>query len=88
MGKEYPVEVRVVPVTGEEIEEDEEVIATLTVGMEDDLTVMVIPLKVSTVMGASLTGEAFTDHAIRQEEQIRTSVRPYVSWVWEVRPEK
>ncbi len=88
LGKEYLVEVRVVPVTGEELEEDQEIIATLTVGMEDDRPVIVIPLRVSTVMGGSLTGEGFSITPISQEEQIRTPDQPSVSWKWEVRPEK
>ena len=88
LGDVYPVEVRVVPVSSEEIEGDEEVIATLTAGMEDDRPVVVIPLKVSTVMSARLTGEMFTITALSKDEQIRTPDKPFVSWIWEVRPEK
>jgi len=88
LGEEYLVEVRVVPVTGEELEEAEEIIATLTVGMEDDRPVVVIPLKLSTVMSARLTGGSFSIKPLNQEEQIRTSDQPYLSWQWEVRPEK
>ena len=88
LGKEFLVEVRVVPVTSEELEEDEEIIATLTVDMEDDRPVVVIPLKVSTVMSARLTGEDFYIRDLSQEEQIRTPDQPYVKWQWEVRPEK
>ncbi|MBN2043745.1 MAG: hypothetical protein JW757_01895 [Anaerolineales bacterium] len=88
LGKVYPVEVRVAPVSSKEIEDDEDVIATLTVGMEDNRPVVVIPLKVSTVMSARLTGESFTIKALSAEEQIRTPDQPYTSWVWEVRPEQ
>jgi hypothetical protein len=87
-GKVYEVEVRISPVSAEEIEQDEEIIATLTVGMPDEQPVVVIPLKVSTVMEARLTGEAFTITPLTKEEQIRTSDKPYASWKWEVRPEK
>jgi hypothetical protein len=53
------VEVRVVPMTGEEIEQDEQIRATLTSGMEEVDEVVVIPLRVSTVMSARLSGIAF-----------------------------
>ena len=88
MGEIYPVEVRVVPVTEEEIAADETVKATLTAGMDDTDVVIVIPLKVSTVMRAKLSGAAFTIFPLTEEEQIRTSGQTHLRWLWDVRPEE
>jgi hypothetical protein len=87
-GALIPVEVRVVPVTGEQIEADEEIKATLTAGMDPEVPVVVIPVRVSTVMRARLSGTAFFINPLTEEEQIRTSDQPYLRWLWEVRPEQ
>jgi hypothetical protein len=88
VGEVKLVEVRVVPVTEEEIEEDQEVQATLVAGMGEVDEVLVIPLRVSTVMSARLTGAAFNIKPLKEEEQIRSSDDPYISWVWEVTPQE
>ena len=88
VGEVKLVEVRVVPVTEEEMEEDKEVQATLVAGMGEVDEVVVIPLRVSTVMSARLTGAAFNIKPLKEEEQIRTSDDPYISWVWEVTPQE
>ncbi len=59
LGKEFLVEVRVVPVTGRNLKNSGDH-RHVDGGMEDDPPVMLIPLKVSTVMGGSLTGEGFS----------------------------
>lgn len=87
-GETKTVEVRVVPVTEEEIEEDEEVQATLTADFETGQEVIIIPLRVSTVMRARLSGAAFTIVPLMEEEQIKSPDKPYLSWMWEVTPEK
>jgi len=88
VGETKLVEVRVVPVTEQEIEEDKEVQATLVAGMGEVDEVLVIPLRVSTVMSARLTGAAFKIIPLKEEEQIRSSDDPYISWVWEVTPQE
>ena len=87
-GQVYEVEVRVAPVTEKEIEADEEIQATLTADLEDGSPVIVIPVRVSTVMRAQLTGAGFTIEALTEEEQIRDSSRPFLRWMWQVRPEE
>jgi len=91
VGETKLVEVRVVPMTGEEIEEDDQIRATLTANLDQGDgadEVLVIPLRVSTVMSARLTGNAFKIEALTAEEQIRTSDDLYLSWIWEVTPQR
>jgi hypothetical protein len=88
LGQVAVVEVRVVPMTEDEIEQDEEIRATLTSDLEGIDEVVVIPLRVSTVMSAKLTGAAFEIHALKEEHQIRTSDQLYLSWLWEVTPQQ
>jgi hypothetical protein len=88
VGEVKLVEVRVVPMTEEEIEQDDQIRATLTSDLEDVDEVVVIPLRVSTVMSARLTGTDFEIIPLKTEEQIRTSDDLYLSWVWEVTPQK
>lgn len=91
VGETKVVEVRVVPMTEEEIEEDDQIRATLTANLdevEDVDEIVLIPLRVSTVMSARLTGNAFEIVPLTEEEQIRTSDDLYLSWIWEVTPQK
>ena len=91
VGETKLVEVRVVPMTEEEIEEDDQIRATLTANLDEEQDVdeiVVIPLRVSTVMSARLTGNAFEIVPLTVEEQIRTSDDLYLSWIWEVTPQK
>lgn len=91
VGETKVVEVRVVPMTEEEIEQDDQIRATLTANLdvaEDVDEVVLIPLRVSTVMSARLTGNAFEIVPLTAEEQIRTSDDLYLSWIWEVTPQK
>ncbi len=87
-GQVYEVEVRVAPVTEDEIEANEEIQATLTADLENGSPVIVIPVRVSTVMRARLSGTGFTIEALTEEEQIRDSSRPFLRWMWQVRPEE
>jgi len=84
----YEVEVRIAPVSAEEIEADEGVQATLTADLEDGSPVIIIPVRVSTVMHARLSGAGFTIEPLTEEEQIRDSSRPFLRWMWQVRPEQ
>lgn len=88
LGEAKTVEVRVVPVTEQQIEEDENVKATLTVDFDTGQEVVIIPLRVSTVMRASLGGEAFTIVPLTAEEQIKSPDDEYLRWLWEVTPER
>ena len=91
VGETKLVEVRVVPMTEEEIEDDDQIRATLTANLdegEDVDEIVVIPLRVSTVMSARLTGNAFEIVPLTAEEQIRTSDDLYLNWIWEVTPQK
>ena len=87
-GEVYTVEVRVSPVSGDDIESDEELKATLTADLETGDAVIIVPVRVSTVMRAELTGADFSITPLTEEEQIRDTSRPYLQWQWEVRPEK
>ena len=82
------VEVRVVPMTEEEIEQDEQIKATLTSNLDEVDEIVVVPLRVSTVMSARLTGTEFDILPLTAEEKVRTSDDLYLSWVWEVTPQK
>ena len=91
VGETKLVEVRVVPMTEEEIEEDDQIRATLTANLdevEDVDEIILIPLRVSTVMSARLTGNAFEIVPLTADEQIRTSDDLYLSWIWEVTPQE
>lgn len=88
LGETKAVEVRVVPVTEEEIEQDEQLQATLTADFDSEQEVLIIPLRVSTVMRARLSGEAFTIVPLMVEEQIQSPDDDTLRWIWEVRPEK
>ena len=87
-GETKMVEVRVVPVTEEEIEQDEQLQATLTADFEGEHEVLIIPLRVSTVMQAELSGEAFTIVPLMAKEQIQSPDGEALRWIWEVTPEK
>jgi hypothetical protein len=88
LGEVETVEVRVVPITESQIEESDEVKATLTTDFEGGQEVVIIPLRVSTVMRARLSGENFTVVPLMEEEQIRLPDDPYLRWMWEVTPQK
>lgn len=88
LGETKTVEVRVVPVTEEEIEQDEQLQATLTADFDGEQEVLIIPLRVSTVMRAKLSGEAFTIVPLMAEEQIQSPDDDTLRWIWEVTPEK
>ena len=87
-GDTKTVEVRVVPVTEEEIEQDEELQATLTADFDEDQEVIIIPLRVSTIMRARLSGDAFNIVPLMAEEQIQSPDDGTLRWMWEVTPEK
>jgi len=89
VGEVKLVEVRIVPMTEDEIEEDETIRATLVSDLDEEVDeVIVIPLRVSTVMRARLAGASFEINPLKAEEQIRTSDDLYLSWIWEVTPQK
>ena len=88
LGDTQTVEVRVVPVTEEQIEEDTEIQATLTADFESGQEVIIIPLRVSTIMRARLSGAAFTIKPLMEDEQIKSPDAPYLRWIWEVTPEE
>jgi len=88
LGEMHTIEVRLVPVTEQEIEESEAVKAALTENLEGAQEVIVVPLRVSTVMSAKLTGAAFDILPHMSEEQIRMPDEPYMRWLWEVTPQK
>lgn len=88
LGEPHTIEVRIVPVTEEEIEESEALKDALTENLEGEQEVFVIPLRVSTVMKARLTGEAFDILPHMAEEQIRMPDEPYLRWLWEVTPQR
>lgn len=88
LGEAHAVEVRIVPVTEQEIEESEALKAALTENLEGEQEVIVIPLRVSTVMTAQLSGAAFEIIPDIPIEQIRDPDEPYMRWLWEVTPQK
>ena len=88
MGDTQTIEVRIVPVSEEELSADEELQATLMEDFEGGEEIIVIPMRVSTVMRAKLTGSGFEIIPLTEEEQIQMIDNPYLRWLWDVTPQE